>query len=109
VPTVVNGMQRRRGEQTRRLPVGEDNLLAQWSPDGGTIYHKAFDAAGSSSVWSIPAAGGAPGLLVRFDDPARPSSRPEFATDGKRFISAPARATSRRCSSGLAERWRRKI
>ena len=33
----------------------------------------------------IPAQGGEPSLLVRFDDPARPSSRPEFVTDGKRF------------------------
>lgn len=29
--------------------------------------------------------GGIPRLLVRFDDPTRPSSRAEFATDGKRF------------------------
>jgi Tol biopolymer transport system component/DNA-binding SARP family transcriptional activator len=56
--------------------------LALWSPDGGTIYYKAFDQAGRSSLWSMPAAGGAPRLLVRFDDPSRPSTRPEFATDG---------------------------
>jgi hypothetical protein len=30
--------------------------------------------------------GGASKLLVRFDDPSRPSSRPEFATDGKRLF-----------------------
>jgi len=60
--------------------------VAQWSPDGRAIYFKAFDAAGGSSLWSVPAAGGSPRLLVRFDDPARPSSRPEFATDGKRFF-----------------------
>jgi Tol biopolymer transport system component len=57
--------------------------LALWSPDGSTIYYKAFDQAGRSSLWSVPAAGGAPRLLVRFDDPSRPSTRPEFATDGK--------------------------
>ncbi len=60
--------------------------LALWSPDGGTIYFKAFDAAGRSSFWSVPAAGGAPRLLMRFDDPAHPSSRPEFASDGKRLF-----------------------
>ena len=60
--------------------------LAQWSPDGRTIYYKAFEPAGWSSLWSIPAAGGTPRLLIRFDDPAHPSSRPEFATDGKRFF-----------------------
>ena len=60
--------------------------LAEWSPDGKTIYYKAFDAAGRSSLWSIPALGGTPRLLIRFDDPSHPSSRPEFATDGKRFF-----------------------
>jgi Tol biopolymer transport system component/DNA-binding SARP family transcriptional activator len=60
-------------------------LLAQWAPDGRTIYFKALDADGHASIWSIAATGGAPRLLVRFDDPFRPSSRAEFATDGKRF------------------------
>ncbi|HEX3234114.1 MAG TPA: BTAD domain-containing putative transcriptional regulator [Gemmatimonadales bacterium] len=60
--------------------------LALWSPDGRTIYFKAFDAAGSSSLWAISPSGSAPRLLVRFDDPSRPSSRPEFATDGRRFF-----------------------
>jgi hypothetical protein len=30
-------------------------------------------------------AGVTPRLLVRFDDPSRPSNRIEFATDGERF------------------------
>jgi Tol biopolymer transport system component len=54
-------------------------------PDGRTIYYKAFNAAGHSSLWSVAASGGPPRLLVRFDDPSRPSSRPEFTTDGRRF------------------------
>ena len=29
--------------------------------------------------------GRAPELLVRFDDPERPTLRPEWATDGRRF------------------------
>jgi TolB protein len=66
-------------------PPGPSPELAQWSPDGQTIYYKAFDAAGHSSLWSVPAAGGTPTLRVRFDDPSRSSSRPEFATDGKQF------------------------
>ena len=33
----------------------------------------------------MPATGGSPRLLMRFDDPARPSLRREFATDGARF------------------------
>ncbi len=60
--------------------------LALWSPDGGTIYYKAFDVAGHSSLWSVASVGGIPRLLVRFDDPSRPSPRPEFATDGRRFF-----------------------
>jgi hypothetical protein len=60
-------------------------LLAQWAPDGGTIYYKALDGDGRASFWSIPAEGGTPRLLARFDDPARPSSRAEFATDGARL------------------------
>jgi Tol biopolymer transport system component/DNA-binding SARP family transcriptional activator len=65
---------------------GPSPELALWGPDGRTIYYKAFDGAARSSLWSVPAAGGTPTLLVRFDDPSRPSSRPEFATDGKRFF-----------------------
>jgi Tol biopolymer transport system component/DNA-binding SARP family transcriptional activator len=59
--------------------------LLQWAPSGERIFYKAFDAEGRSSIWSVSAKGGAPKLLLRFDDPARPSSRPEFATDGKRL------------------------
>ena len=65
-----------------QYPVPE---LLQW-PGGRTVLYKAFDAEGRSSIWSISAKGGVPRLLVHFDDPARPSSRPEFATDGKRFF-----------------------
>jgi TolB protein len=80
-----------RGGKPRHLVELGDSLgpspeLALWGPDGRTIYYKAFDGAGRSSLWSVPAAGGTPTLLVRFDDPSRPSSRPEFATDGKRFF-----------------------
>jgi TolB protein len=66
-----------------RTPAPE---LALWSPDGATIYYKAFDATGHSSLWSVAAVGGIPRLLVRFEDASRPSARPEFATDGKRFF-----------------------
>jgi Tol biopolymer transport system component/DNA-binding SARP family transcriptional activator len=60
-------------------------LLAQWAPDGRTVYYKALDTTGATSLWAIAPAGGEPRELVRFDDPARGSPRPEFATDGKRF------------------------
>jgi Tol biopolymer transport system component len=80
------------GGSPRRLVAIGDSLaqpapeLAQWSADGRTIYYKAFDPAGRSTIWSVPAVGGTPRLLVSFDDPSRPSSRPEFATNGKRLF-----------------------
>ena len=64
---------------------GVEPLFAAWSKDSKTIYFKAYDAAGRSSIWSIPLTGGRPRLLMRFDDLRRPSSRREFATDGKRL------------------------
>jgi Tol biopolymer transport system component/DNA-binding SARP family transcriptional activator len=60
-------------------------LLAQWSPEGRTVYYKALDGEGRASLWSVPAGGGEPRLLVRFDAAARPSPRAEFAVDGRRF------------------------
>jgi len=57
-----------------------------WSPDGALIYYKAFDAARHSSFWAISAAGGAPRLLVSFNDPTFQSLRNEFTTDGSRFF-----------------------
>jgi serine/threonine-protein kinase len=50
-----------------------------WGPDGRTIYFKSHDAAGNASIWVVPAAGGSPRLLARFDDPQRPSYRPQWA------------------------------
>ena len=77
------------GSAGHRL-VAADSLaapeLALWSEDGRTILFKAFDATGRSSFWAVPASGGAPRLLIRFDDTARPSNRAEFATDGARLF-----------------------
>jgi Tol biopolymer transport system component len=59
--------------------------LSAWSKDGKTIYFKSHDAAGRASIWSVPAAGGKPRLLVHFDDLDKPSFRPSFSTDEKRI------------------------
>jgi Tol biopolymer transport system component len=72
-----------RVEDTVTEPLPE---LLQWARDGRTIYYKAFDSEGRSSIWALPAKGGAPRLLIRFDDPLRQSGRPEFATDGQRLF-----------------------
>ncbi len=74
------------GEPRMRLEVGTRMYVA-WSSDGRTLYYKIFDYAaglpGWPSIWSVPAEGGPPRQLVRFDDPTRPSRRSEFDTDGK--------------------------
>jgi Tol biopolymer transport system component len=58
---------------------------ARWSPDGQLVFFLGIDRQGRSSFWSIPAAGGPPTQIVRFDDPTRESNRTEFTTDGKRL------------------------
>jgi len=59
--------------------------LAVFAAGGRELYFKSHDARGRASFWSIPAAGGRPRLLVRFDDPARSSNRFDFASDGERL------------------------
>ena len=66
-------------------PDGLDPRFVYWSSDARRLYYKAYDAHGRSSIWVVPVAGGAPRLLIRFDDLTRPSARREFATDGKRL------------------------
>jgi len=56
-----------------------------WSPDGRAIYFKAVDRKGRASFWSLPTTGGRPRMLVRFDDPTKPSYHPAWVTDGRRF------------------------
>jgi len=53
-----------------------------WSADSRTIYFKSHDQQGAAEFWSIPATGGKPTLLIRFDDPHRPSYRPEWSIGG---------------------------
>ena len=44
-----------------------------------------FDQQGRARLWSLPAAGGTPRLLVQFLDLTRPSNRRDFSHDDKRF------------------------
>lgn len=60
----------------------------QVGPDGRTLYFKSHDDRGRASLWSVPVAGGKPERLVALDDPARASSRTEFAVDRERFYFA---------------------
>ncbi len=69
------------GSRAGALKVGQP----RWSGDGRSIFFKTHDAAGNASFWSIPAEGGTPRLLVRFDDPDRPSYRPSWFLGGNRI------------------------
>ncbi len=42
-----------------------------WSRDGRFIYFSATRTDGSQGLYSVPAAGGEPRLLVRYDDPTK--------------------------------------
>ena len=64
----------------------EGKQRAVFSPDGATIYTKRHDRDGVASFWAIPVTGGVPRMLVRFTDPAHPSNREEFTTDGRRLF-----------------------
>ena len=64
-----------------------------WCGDSKTLYFKSDDPQGNASFWSIPLAGGRPTLLVRFDDPARPSYRSEWSVAAGRMYFTIDRAT----------------
>jgi eukaryotic-like serine/threonine-protein kinase len=55
-----------------------------WSDDSHTLFYLAPDP-GDATIWSVPASGGAPRLLVRFDDPSRPWHRFGFLVRHGRF------------------------
>ncbi|MGH7673828.1 MAG: TolB family protein, partial [Gemmatimonadales bacterium] len=46
-----------------------------WSEDGSRIYFLLDNGLDVTGIWSVPAGGGRPTLLVRFDDPTRPWHR----------------------------------
>ena len=58
----------------------------RWRTDGKAIFMKGRDGAGHGGIWAVAVPGGRPRLLLALDDPAHPSDRPDFASDGKRFF-----------------------
>jgi Tol biopolymer transport system component len=99
------------GEATSRLLYDATDASAdrgnpvaiRWAPDGQTVYMKTFDAAGKAALWALGVNGGAPRPLVRFDEPLRPTRRPEFATDGKRLYFTLAQSESDVWVMGIPE------
>jgi len=76
------------GAQRTVLDTAKSAMTAEdpvWSDDSHTLYFKSHDAKGNAEFWSIPIAGGAPTLLARFDDPDRPSYRPEWSVGAGRM------------------------
>ena len=61
---------------------------ARWAPDGQTIYLRGRRRSDGMGCFLAVVPGGSPRVLVWFDDPLRPSYRPEWSTDGRRFFFA---------------------
>jgi TolB protein len=81
--------------EPHQFPGGQHRVLsAAWAPDGRTIYVSAGNDSSQQSVWTLPAAGGTPRLIVRLDDPDRPPGRGAFDTDGRRLYFTFARRHS---------------
>ncbi len=74
---VVAGPEQTGGLRLRRplWLIGEPALLARAEAPGG-----------QGGIWRVPIDGGEPRELVRFDDPARPVYRDDFASDGERVL-----------------------
>jgi Tol biopolymer transport system component len=47
-----------------------DLAWPEWSADGVRLYFRATSADGVEGVYEVPATGGTPRLMVRFDDPS---------------------------------------
>jgi Tol biopolymer transport system component len=72
-----------RDPATDVTPLSDDYA---WSADGQVVYFLGRDPRdGSMCVWRVPAVGGTPRLVVRFDDPSRPWHRDAFRVHGGRF------------------------
>ena len=79
------------GEETRLLDGAVAGFVAvakpDWSRDGRVIYFSATRSDGSQGLYSMPAAGGEPRLLIRYDDPARQVFVYGFSVgDGKVYL-----------------------
>ena len=77
------GVIRPDGEDPRRLT--EFGIRPMWAPDSQTIYFRVQPPDERAGFWSVSVSGGDPMRLVRFDEPSRPPTREEYASDGERF------------------------
>ena len=84
----ISVMSRSGDVATRRVVVesganGRTAMYMRWAPYANGLLVRARDAKGMQAVWEVSPNGQSWRSLVQFDDPRRPSLRPEFATDGR--------------------------
>mgnify|MGYP003694130243 CR=1 FL=1 len=48
--------------------------LPQWSADGRIVYHLSEERGRAANAIAVPVSGGAPHVVVRFDDPRDPGT-----------------------------------
>ncbi len=72
----------------RRTSTDPSITELQWGSDSRFLFFLSRDPEGRSLFWSLSIEGGPPRLVARLDDPARPSYRGDFATDGRRIYFA---------------------
>ncbi len=66
---------------------GPDEIrAAYWARDPSTVFLHTWAIGGRHAFWSVPATGGKPRLIARFDDRRHATRRPDFATDGRRIF-----------------------
>jgi len=76
------------GGPARRLvsPFSTDGwAFPQWSADGRVVYHLSEERGRVTNAIAVPVSGGAPHVVVRFDDPSRPWHRFGFRVRGSRI------------------------
>jgi eukaryotic-like serine/threonine-protein kinase len=66
-----------------RAAVGDQIYGLAWSRDSRLVYYGWVGGDGTTSIWSVPAAGGAPRQLLQFTDPLRQLYRGFIAVDSR--------------------------
>ena len=79
------------GEEQRWLDGVATGLIGtywpDWSHDGRGVYFFGGDSVGTQALYAMPAGGGRPHVLVRFDDPTKHVQLAFSVGDGKVYLS----------------------
>ena len=74
------------GESQTVISGDLETVRPEWSVDGSTVYFGSYSDDDVFGMWGVPAAGGTPRELVRFDDPIRGQASGNFSVAGDRFL-----------------------